>query len=565
MPFKKFIVIELLIILSLTSIFLLNVILKKEKVLSTETKVAMSYYGNLDFTDKNDTVESNIFTRLIKETYGFDIKYDFAVPTSQYETKINTSIASGSIPDMFSININQFSVLTKADLVYDDLTEIFDKTASDDLKKALGWDNTLKENSPNFKKWCVNGKLKAIPGSTEIYSNCWVLYIRKDWLDIIGEDTPKTLDDVEIILTKFKDNNLGKGLGLNEDILYTNSGSANFVFNAYDAYPTLFVDDGNGGVNFGFLESNCKSALSRLRSWYSQGLIYSGFSTISNDIIGQKCASGDCGMIYGIMSIPLWKLESCVSTINGSDFIVCKAPSLDGTSNTKVGVTQTNTSAYVIKKNYESPERLIQMMNLYYELIYSENGRYDEFNDFSEAYPFKFEPMNKNYNQYLAVKEALEHDLLNGDFNTVDLNIKNDNYKYFNLNGEAKYYYRNVRDYLLNGTDKDGLNWALTRIFYGYQDKNGKTMADGNTGFDSCFSVIDSYIKNDSILITKYEGVDTETYSKYRRTIESKINQMFKMIIIGEKPLSYFDQVVDELKNGYCKTILEEINAELNK
>ncbi len=85
-------------------------------------------------------------------------------------------------------------------------------------------------------------------------------------------------------------------------------------------------------------------------------------------------------------------------------------------------------------------------------------------------------------------------------------------------------------------------------------------MVNGSKGFDSAFTVIDYYKENDLIIYSAYQGVDTDTYSKYRRTLESNISQMMKYIIVGDKPLSYFDQTVNTLRNGMSKTILEEIN-----
>ncbi len=457
MPIKKFLILEISLFIGLTLIFTLNVLLRKEKVNSQTVKVALDYYSSIEM-EGSDTLENNVWLRMIKEKYGFDVKVEYALPTSQYETKTNTVIGSGEIPDMFGININQFATLTKAGLIYDGLAEAYDKYASDELKIAMGWDDTLKENSPNFKKWVVNGKLMGIPIKNSTYSEGWILYIRKDWLDIIGEDTPKTMDDVEIILTKFKENGLGKGLGLNEDILYSNAGSANFVFNAYGAYPTLFIEDENGNVDFGFFSENTKQALNKLKSWYSKGLIYSEFASSSSDIIGQKIANGDIGMIYGVMSIPLWRGSANVSTFDEAEWICCKAPGLSENQDTILGVSSTGSEAYVVRKAYSNPERLIQMLNLYYDSMYGFDGDFERFDKFCEAYPFDMEPENKNYFRAEEVKRALDIDRLNSNFTKFSYDTETDDIEYFKLNTESRFYYEKVRDYLINGKDSSGKN-----------------------------------------------------------------------------------------------------------
>ena len=558
---KKFLFCELSIIVVVIGILIANIFLNGgNKSHADAIHVAMDYYGTIDF-EPGDTIADNAWLDLIKSELGYDVVIDYALPTSQYETKTNTVVAAGSISDILKININQFSMLNKAGMICDNLAEVFDKYASDGLKVALGWDETLKENSENFKKWVVDGKLTAIPKSTTIYSNCWVLYIRKDWLDIIKEDVPQTLEDIEVILRKFKENGLGKGLALNDEILYTNAGSPNFVFNAYGAYPSMFVEK-DGKIDFGFLQSECKDALKRLRSWYQQGLIYSYFDTTKPDAIGQKVASGDIGMIYGDMSIPLWKLGSCMTTIEGSEFVCVPAVSLDGSTPTYVGIPSTGSEGYVVSKEFGHPECLVKMLNIYYEQMYGETGDFDRFSEFYEAFPCVIEPTDKNYNQYLQVKEALDNDRKQTDFNAFDYSTENESFKYFSLNGEGKSYYRNIKDYLCNGISGNGENWAITRIFYDYGDENGLTKLNGDKGYDCSFSVIDYYAKNNYIKINAYLGVDTESYSKYRRSLESEVSQMFKAVIKGDKPLSYFDEVVNKLRNGYAKNVLEEINMQ---
>lgn len=573
MSIKRFIAWALVLVCGLTGFFLGNMFFRQKKAVSSQVRAAMSYYGSIAF-ESGQNIENNIWLDMIKEAYGFDVIYDYALPTSQYETKTNTVIATGTISDMFQININQFSMLEKAGLLYEDLTDVYDKYASDFLKESMGWDETLRQHSPNFEKYVVNDKLLAIPIVGGKAGNCNVLYIRKDWLDAVGEkNAPETIEDVEIILTKFKEAGLGKGLGLNQDILFTNAGSADFVFNAYGAYPTLFVEGEDGLVDFGYFRPEIKEALAVLRRWYSQGLIYSEFATSTSDTIGQKCANGEIGMIYGTMSIPLWKGAANVSAIDGADWICCPAPSKDGETMTRVGVTATSTSAYVVRKGYENPERLIQMMNLYIESMYGMTGNFEYFTDISSAFPFKVAPEDTNVRTYGIVQKALDEDIDSAWFRSFEgdpaeewTGSETDMPAYYGINSEAKFYYRKARSYLMSGLDETGKNWAYTRIFYKYPDENGFLMAgDERKGFDCSFSVIRYYVDNDLILLSAYDGVDTETYSKYRRTLETNISQMMKFIIRGERPLSSFDETIAAMKNGTAKTILQEVNAALGR
>ncbi len=564
---KKFALIESSIIVALVAIFAVNIVIHQKKNNDNETHISMDYYGNSLF-EGDDNYQDNVWLRMIKEQLGFTPVIDTAVSTTDYETKINIAIGANNISDMFSINLNQFNSLVTNDQIYDDLTNVFDNYASDELKEAMGWEAELKQNSPAFKKWTINKKLKAIPTSSIDYAACPVLYIRKDWLDIIGYDAPKTLDELERILFKFKENNLGKGLSACKDILFSNAGSLDLIFNAYGSYPTLFKRNSDGSLAFGFEGEETKRALDRMQYWYSNGLIYPQFAQTNSETIGNKIASSELGIIYGDMSIPLWRCNTCVSKYLESDFICVPAPALNANTPTKVGVKNTGSEAYVVKKNYKHPERLIQMMNLYYHSMFSNEGDFERFNKFCQAYPIWMEPVDKNYFRSKEVKAAIDNDRNSEVFKDESIDFKDVNkeiisgLKYNDICDEAKYYYRNIREYFLYGQQHNaGNNWAYTRIFYSYEDENGLTMVNGNKGFDSSFSAIDKYADNSLVVHSIYEGVDTPSYSANRRMIETKIEETMIKIIQGSAS-SNMDKVVNQISK-WTTPVLEEIEREL--
>lgn len=565
---KRFIITECSIIVVLSAIFALNAVFKKTGASDNECHITMDYYGNVMF-EGNDDFTNNVWLRMIKDKYEFTPVIDSAVSTTDYETKLNIAIGANNLSDVFSMNINQFSGLVKNNQIYDDLTDVYDKYASDEVKEAMGWDKELKQYSPTFSKWVVDGKLRAVPVTSSYYQSCYVLYIRKDWLNTIGYDSPRTLDDLETILFKFKDKGLGKGLALNQDILYSNAGSANFLFNAFQSYPTLFVYDENGKVDFGYLRPETKTALEKLQYWYSNGLIYPEFAQTTAETIGNKVASGDIGVIYGDMSLPVWRFDTCVQNFPEADFVCVPAPDFSLSKPTKVGLSGSGSTAYVVKKGYAHPERLFQMMNLYYDSMFGVNGDFERFNKFNEANPVAFEPADKNYFRTKEVKAAVDADINTPQFNDPNIDFKTTSedlsgLKYTALNTETKYYYRNVRDFFLHGKlYNGGANWAYTRIFYAYEHPDGLTMVNGKTGFDSSFSAIDKYADNDLVITTLYDGVDTPSYSNNRRTIETKILDTMIKIIRGQDS-SLFDKTVASLQ-AWVQPVLQEIEEELAK
>lgn len=409
MSIKRFWISAVSIVLAITMFFGINIAVKSAGGAGDATRIALSYYAMTNFPD-GQTATDNLWLDMIREECGFNVSFDYALPTAQYETRTNTVIAEGNIPDMFQININQISMLQKSGLVYDDLTEIYDRYATDLTKEKMGWDDELKQNSPNFKMWLMDGKLKAIPYVTSESDSAYVLYLRKDWLDKVGEDVPYTVEDLEIVLTKFKEAGLGKGLGLNEDILYTNAGSANFVFNMYGAYPSFFVEDEQGKADFGFFRPEMKDALRLLRSWYSKGLIYSEFATVTSDTLQQKVANGEIGVWYGVMSLPIGKTSASMANIEGCEWVCAPAPKNEEGKDTVIGVNASGAAGYVIKAGYEHPERLIQMMNMFIEKVYGPQGDFENLTSIVNAYPFRTDAEYNNLYAYRAVKEAMDAD-----------------------------------------------------------------------------------------------------------------------------------------------------------
>lgn len=532
---------------------------------------ALSYYTTTSFPE-GESAQDNIWTRAIKEELGFEIVYDFAMSNEMYTERLNTEIGSGTVPQMFTANINQMTMLVRANLVYDDLTEIFDTYASDLTKELMGWDDELKQNSPNFAPAVVDGKLKAIPWVDSNTDSMMVMYIRKDWLEDVKEEIPQTLDDLERVLRKFNTEKGAKGLGVSSEVLYSNAGGLGPIFNAFGAYPNLWVEKEDGSLDLGYLQPEMKDALDLLSDWYSQGLIYSEFSTTTQETIGQKVASGEIGVWFGAMSLPLWKMNASVANGEGVDWVAAPAPR-NGTEPVKVAMGNSITRYHVVRRGYEYPERLVQMINLFTEKMWGETGDFETYEGLSSAYPFQSWPQDKNLSAYRNVTAALNNDRsANGEWFSGSFNEEgepsawsgsaDDQPLYYDLNSEEQFYYRYIRTYLLNGKDSDARNWGYARVFYAYEDADGMQMIDADkTGFECSQSVIDYYYTSGNYVFEAYRGFDTQTMSRYRGTVETRVSTIVKNVIRGRASLSDFDEEVATLREGNAGTIVEEVNA----
>ena len=127
---------------------------------------------------EGDNEESNVWTRAAKDQFNIDLQNYWATDTSQYHEKINISIASQDLPDVFTVDSNQFAQVVEAGMVQP-LDEAYEKNASDLLKQIMEADPV------GFDSGRVDGQLMALSKQhfgTISTLNC--VWIRDDWLQI---------------------------------------------------------------------------------------------------------------------------------------------------------------------------------------------------------------------------------------------------------------------------------------------------------------------------------------------------------------------------------------------
>ena len=101
--------------------------------------------------------------------------------------------------------------------------------------------------------------------------------IRTDFLDAVGKDMPTTYDELEDVLTAFKDE-------LNIPSPYW-SNPAGYVVEmtaGYGVYPGFYVEDGQ--VKSGFYETGSFDYLTMMNRWYENGLLYADFAAQQNQL-----------------------------------------------------------------------------------------------------------------------------------------------------------------------------------------------------------------------------------------------------------------------------------------
>ena len=202
--------------------------------------------------------------------------------------KMNLYIASGSMPDVMLSMSSLYSTggegLINDEVAYD-LNQFIDLMPYYDL-----YIDSLDEDTQD-SLFTSSGYLPAIMtlGAQENVG----LNIRKDWLDELGLEIPKTYDQLETVLLAFKDNyGCQNTLYMLQDFGYTNYAlAAGYDTQISAAMNGLHFYVKDGKVYSGDFNDGAKDYLLMLADWYQKGLF-------SDDCITFKNVNDNPNVIY---------------------------------------------------------------------------------------------------------------------------------------------------------------------------------------------------------------------------------------------------------------------------
>ncbi len=140
----------------------------------------------------------------------------------------------------------------------------------------------------------LNGNIWGIPrlckGAT------YPVYVRNDWLELLGMDMPQTLDDLNKYLYAIKDlDPYGNG----ETIPLVLQGGANPMDGAVYCFGGGFLDpvgrwldEADGKVKPDYLQAGYKDLVDQVRQWYEDGIIHIEYMGNNNTIRREQITSG---------------------------------------------------------------------------------------------------------------------------------------------------------------------------------------------------------------------------------------------------------------------------------
>lgn len=299
------------------------------------------------------------------------------------EIAANTNISLSSIiPKSTSDELSAYNLMISSG----ELADIVCYSSISDLEK-LGRDGGLiplndliDEHAPNIKKqleenevfrktaYSADGMIYQVPKvqTTEVAEG---FFIRTDWLEKLGLETPKTMDEVYTVLKAFREQD-PNGNGVKDEVPYFDrAGNKMFddVLYMWDASTEFYCRDGK--MTYGPLEDEFQYAMKEVSKWYKEGLIDPEIFTRgpqSRDIL----LGGDLGgMTHDWMGSTADYNYKLVEMIEGFEFMPM-APPANQKGEMKERTTRGGVPGWGISSQCKDPVTVIK----FFDYIFSEEG-----------------------------------------------------------------------------------------------------------------------------------------------------------------------------------------------
>ncbi len=261
----------------------------------TDKPVTITIWRGFSSTVMKGLDECEVFKEMEKRT---GVHVEFLYPTvGQEKDNFNLRVTSNDLPHIFSTPPDYQGGYQKAvsDGVYLDLTPYYDKGLMPNIK-------FLRENNKDINRDFVDdsGKMSFFPMIDIVPTDPWSgLWVRQDWLDELGLQQPKTIEDWDKMLRAMKAAKNIAPLGMNITQWY--GVATNYMFAGSYEVGYEWINK-EGTALYGPIQPGYKSWLTKMNEWYKDGLLDPDFATRDNDSYFANVANsqyGAFGLAYG--------------------------------------------------------------------------------------------------------------------------------------------------------------------------------------------------------------------------------------------------------------------------
>ncbi|ONI45994.1 hypothetical protein AN641_02620 [Candidatus Epulonipiscioides gigas] len=473
--------------------------------------------------------DKNTYTKDFEDYTGLTLNWQ-EVPTADRTAKLNAIMQSGSYPDLILdhwwskseqlLYAEQGILLPLEDLIAEyapHIQEVLDKyplvkknmTADDGHIYALPTIDATPQTEANYKMW-----------------------INQVWLDNLGLDMPKTLDDFTEVIRAFKNKDANGNGDPNDEIALTgsfkawNANTMIFLLNSFTYYAPankfMYVDD-NGKIIYTRTSDEIKEGIKYLNMLFEEGLMdeliftqdTNGLKQIANnpgDNILGACAGGYLGSFLNIGDSDRWKDFSAVAPLIGPEGVQYTI------SNPNIGG-----AVFSITSECPSPEAVIRAWDLFF---------YNETEDWGIRNFLGQEGID-----YVMAKEG-------------DLNAIGEPAKYTRLTGNA---------------DRDGRYWNQLGPTYKDEDFFIEYTVEGEGDAESTLHQITldnytPYLPTDDMIILpmSFDTDEAREIIDIESSLISYFDTTFAEFVTGKKDVDeYWDEYLAEMEKIGLSRYLE--------
>lgn len=499
--------------------------------LVTYTLGQMSGPNNSNLPEGN-TYEDNAYTRYLRKMLNIQNESVHMEREERYDEYVNILVKDHTLPDVLVVSDREtLHELVENDLVAD-LTDVYKSCTSPRIKEMYdSYGGELLEGG------MFDGRLMAIPETVIDHGPC-LLWLRKDWMEELDLAEPKTLEEAFTIIEEFKKNRMGtepgeEPIGLLCDTSLVGTTSTNYsvepVFDSFGAFPQRWLMDEYGGVVYGSVTGETKEALGYLNQLYERGILDTDFALRAQNNLRDIVVEGKCGAFFGLWwtpNNPLMDTYDRDGTAEWEPYYLTE----DALNGSQRFATFRDNKYVVVRKGYEHPEIVMKIISVLFDYTRYEAKDADEVNSyFALNVDPTARPLVINVDYYEATYKVTENirKALNGK---ISVN---------SLSAIEKSYYAACSNYL-EGRNVTAEDWAA---------------------YKSRISAVGLLIDGDyKPPVRKYlEDTDGEI-PEALKTLEKNT---FIQIIMGKKPLDYFDEFVELWYEQGGKELTEQVREDV--
>ena len=499
--------------------------------LVTYTLGQLSGANNSNLPEGN-TYEDNAYTRYLKEVLNIQNQNIYMEREDRYDDYMNVLVNDHTLPDVLVVCDREIlNNLVENDLV-EDLSEVYANCTSPRIKAMYNSYGSQLLGAGTF-----DGRLMALPEAVIDHGPC-LLWMRKDWIDQLGLEEPKTLEEAMDIIQVFQENRMGadegeEPVGLVCDTNFVSTTSQNYsvepVFEKFYAYPRRWIKDENGEIIYGSLTEETRSAVAYLRELYERGILDQNFALRAQNNLRDLVVEGKCGAFFGLWWAPNNPLMDEIENDPDADWEPYYLTA-DYQEKNNVYTSFQDNKYVVVRKGYEHPEIVMKIISVLFD--------YSRFEDDENA---------DEINSYFAlnVDPTARPLVINVDYNEAIYNVTKDirrviagTQKESNLSALEKSYYSACMRYL-NGDHVTAEDWAAYK---------SRVSAVG--------VLVDGHYKP---LQRQYLAESDGEVPNMLATLEKNA---FIQMIMGEQPMDYFDTFVQEWYDQGGQELTEKIREE---